>query len=81
MITKQSLKMMIIDMSENQAEYLFALANKLFFNGEWKADEDEPVKREYITRIEQMCNATDDLSLLDLIFQILAKSARMEAKK
>ena len=40
--------------------------------------EMETMKREYIRAIQKELGKSDDLSLLDLIYQLLAKSNRSE---
>lgn len=75
---KRLLYLMAQDLTDNEALYVFTLANKLFFNGNWNTD-SASCREFQIEAILSELENTEDEALLDLIRQLLTKSNKKAA--
>lgn len=75
---KRLLFLMAQDLTDNEALYVFTLANKLFFNGNWNTDSASFREFQLEAILSELAN-TEDEALLDLIRQLLTKSNKKAA--
>lgn len=75
---KRLLYIMAQDLTDSEALYVFTAANKLFFNGKWGTD-NASFREFQIEAILSEIEKISDISVLDLIRQILTKSNKKAA--